>query len=371
MKESVVRDALRRIQDIVAESTGQALKGDAEKQVENLLGSITGGAAAPARDNFSQREVTILLADLRGFTAITAAYPAGVVLELLNRCFVAMSEIIVRHHGTIDKFMGDSIMVIFPGSAEQPGEDVKRALVCAVDMQTSMEWLNRQHKRANMPELFMGIGINTGSVMAGVLGSDVYSAYTVIGQDVNLTSRIEAFSLRGQVLISDSTFQSCKAFARCSEPMEVYVKGQPERVRLRELLGIPALGKEVPRQEVRRSPRVEVRLPFSYQLLEGKIVGPGRFPGVIRDIGYHGVLAEVFDRALAMYTEIKIDLDLPLLAYRAADMYARIVKVVDKGDRYLLGLEFTSMSAEANSKIQLFVQMLIQGNESGSFIGRI
>ena len=369
MKESVVRDALRRIQDIVTESTGQPLKGEAEKQLENLLGSITGGAAAPARDNFSQREVTILLADLRGFTAITAAYPAGVVLELLNRCFVSMSEIIVRHKGTIDKFMGDSIMVIFPGSGD--GEEVRRALVCAVDMQASMEWLNRQHNRANMPELFMGIGINTGSVMAGVLGSDVYSAYTVIGQDVNLTSRIEAFSLRGQILISESSHQSCGDFARTSEPMEVYVKGQSERVRLREVLGIPSLGKEVPRQEVRRSPRVEVRLPFSYQLLEGKIVGPGRFPGVIRDIGYHGVLAEVFDRGLAMYTEIKIDLDLPLLAYRAADMYARIVKVVDKGDRYLLGLEFTSVTAEANSKIQLFVQMLIQGNESGSFIGRV
>jgi adenylate cyclase len=371
MKESVIRDALRRIQDIVTESTGQPLKGEAEKQLENLLGSITGGAAEHARDNFSQRDVTILLADLRGFTAITAAYPAGVVLELLNRCFVSMSEIIVRHHGTIDKFMGDSIMVIFPGSPEAPGEDVKRALVCAVDMQTSMEWLNRQHKRSNMPELFMGIGVNTGKVMAGVLGSDVYSAYTVIGQDVNLTSRIEAFSLRGQVLISDSSYQSCKDFARTSEPMEVYVKGQSDRVRLREVLGIPSLGKEVPRQEVRRSPRVEVRLPFSYQLLEGKIVGPGRFPGVIRDIGYHGVLAEVFDRGLAMYTEIKLDLDLPLLAYRATDMYARIVKVVDKGDRYLLGLEFTSVTAEANSKIQLFVQMLIQGNESGSFIGRV
>jgi adenylate cyclase len=343
MKEPVIRDALRRIEDTIAESTGQPLT----------------------------RDVTILLADLRGFTAITAAYPAGVVLELLNRCFASMSEIIVRHHGTIDKFMVDSIMVIFPGTPGMPGEDVKRALVCALDMQTSMEWLNRQHKRSNMPELFMGIGINTGSVMAGVLGSDVYSAYTVIGQDVNLTSRIEAFSLRGQVLISDSSYQSCKDFAQTSEPMEVYVKGQSERVRLREVLGIPSLGKEVPRQEVRRSPRVEVRLPFSYQLLEGKIVGPGRFPGVIRDIGYHGVLAEVFDRGLAMYTEIKLDLDLPLLAYRASDMYARIVKVLDKGDRYLLGLEFTSLTAETNSKIQLFVQMLIQGNESGSFMGRI
>ena len=90
------------------------LSAEAEKQLEALLERIAGTAEpGPAGDNFSERDVTILLADLRGFTAITANHPAGVVLELLNRCFVDMSEIIVRHHGTIDKFMGDSIMVLF------------------------------------------------------------------------------------------------------------------------------------------------------------------------------------------------------------------------------------------------------------------
>ena len=285
------------------------------------------------------------------------------VLELLNRCFVDMSEIIVRHHGTIDKFMGDSIMVIFFGNPASPGQDVRRALACAVDMQLGMDSLNKRHRSARLPELFMGIGINTGRVMAGLLGSDLYSAYTVIGEDVNLASRIEAFSLRGQVLISDGTFDLCDGYAETGEPMEVFVKGRSERVRVRELLGIPSLGKEVPRQEVRRSPRVEVRLPFSFQLLQDKIVVPERLHAAILDIGYHGVLAEVVDRDVPLHTELKLDIELPLVGFRASEIYAKVVKVIPKGERKLLGLEFTSVDAEANGKIQLFVQMLIQGSD--------
>jgi len=363
MKESLVRDALRRIQDIVAESTGEPLTAGAEKRLESLLRAVMGEAQPEsAGENFSERNVTMLFADLRGFTAITANYPAGVVLDLLNRCFVTMSEIIVRHRGTIDKFMGDSIMVIFSGGA--PGEDVRRALLCAVDMQVGMAWLNR-NKKGGVPELFMGIGINTGKVMAGVLGSELYSAYTVIGEDVNLTSRIEAFSLRGQVLISDATFALCGEFARTGEPVEVFVKGRPERVRVREVLGIPSVDKEVPRQEVRRSPRVEVSLPFSYQMVEEKIVLSDTASGLIRDIGYHGILAEL-DEELDLLAEVKLEIELPLLSFRAKDVYARVVKVVRKRDRHLVGLEFTSLSAEANSQIQLFVQMLIQGGEAGA-----
>ena len=337
----------------------------AEHQLETLLERLIGThEPGPAGENFSEREVTILLADLRGFTAITATQPAGVVLELLNRCFVEMSEIIVRHQGTIDKFMGDSIMVIFFGRKSAPGEDVRRALACAVDMQLGMERLNQRHRSSKLPELFMGIGVNTGRVMAGLLGSDLYSAYTVIGEEVNLASRIEAFSLRGQVLMSEGTYQMCGGFAQGGEPMEVFVKGRSERVRVRELLGIPSLRKEVPRQEVRRSPRVEVRLPFHYQLLQDKIVLPERLPAAILDIGYHGVLVDVGTRDLPLHAELKLDIELPLVGYRACELYAKVVKAVPRGGRTLLGLEFTSVDAEANGKIQLFVQMLIQGNDS-------
>src|SRR6185369_435092 len=150
---------------------------------------------------FSQRELTVLFGDLRGFSALAAACPGAQLVRLLNRCFGAMVEIVDRHYGTIDKFMGDAIMVIFPGDPAAPRDHARRALLCAVEMQLAMHELRQQHQGENVPAMFMGIGISTGSVMAGLIGSDAYRAYTVIGEEVNLAARIESFSLRGQVLM--------------------------------------------------------------------------------------------------------------------------------------------------------------------------
>ena len=361
-----IRDVVRRVQDIVADATGQRLEGDAEEQLVALLGDLGEGTWPPngsAQERFSHRDVTILLADLRGFMALTASQPAGAVLELLNRCFGRMSEIIVGHHGVIDKFMGDSIMAIFAGGPGVRGEDARRALECAVDMQVALEALNKERKGSKLPPLYLGIGVNTGRVLAGLVGSELYSAYTVIGEEVNLTSRIESFSLRGQVLISQSTYAACGAFASTGEPMDVYVKGKSERVRVRELLAIPSLGKTLPRQEIRRSPRVAVTLPFGFRRVQNKIVKPAPLRGRILDIGYYGVLAEVAEE-LPLRTELALELELSLVEHRARGIYARVVKASPAGARWQVGLEFTSISPESNSKLQLFVQMLIQGHES-------
>lgn len=364
MNEASVRDTLRRIQNIIAQETGSPLRGEGEKKLENVLNSaiVESPANASPDKGFLTREVTILLADLRGFTSISANYPAGVVMDLLNRCLARMSEIIFRHHGTIDKFMGDSIMVLF-GASGAHEDDVQRALACAVDMQLAMDELNQKHKGMGMPELYLGIGINTGNVMAGLIGSDLYSEYTVIGDNVNLASRIEAFSLRGQVLISPSTFGRCRDFVLTGDPVEVHVKGKANPVSLREVLGIPSLGKEVPRKEVRRSPRVDVRIPFTYQLIANGIVVPEPYQGTILDIGYYGVLAEL-DRELDIYSEVKLDLDLPLVGFNASDIYAKIVKAQKRAGGYLCGIEFTSVGIESKTNIQLFVQLLIQGIEN-------
>jgi adenylate cyclase len=363
MNETVVRDALLRIQDIISKETGAPLQGSAVKRLENVLRHMPSHPAeVPSGAGFLTREITILLADLRGFTSLTAAYPAGTVLELLNRCLGKMSEIIFRHQGTIDKFMGDAILVLF-GAADSGEDDVRRALACAVEMQIAMDELNRRHEEPGIPDLYLGIGINSGTVTAGLIGSDLYSEYTVIGDNVNLASRIEAFCLRGQVLISASTFERCRGFVATGEPMDVHVKGKSSPVSLREVLAIPSLGQQVPRQEVRRSPRVEVKLPFSYQLVENKIVIPEMHHGMVFDIGYHGVLAEL-DQRLPAHSEIKLDLDLPLVDHKLTNLYAKVVSTKQSGERRLSGIEFTSVSADCNMKLQLFVQLLIQGSEN-------
>jgi adenylate cyclase len=293
------------------------------------------------------KTATILFADLRGFTALTAGNPPQLVFDLLNRCFVRMSEVIVAHGGTIDKFMGDAIMVVF--------SDAGRAVACAVEMQLAMDTLNREHRKTGLPELYMGIGINTGTVLAGRIGSELYSALTVIGEEVNVAARIEAFCLRGQILVSEATFALCRELST-GKPVELFVKGSESGVTVHEVLGTP--GKTVPRQERRRSPRVDVRLPFFYQHLASGVVSPQRAKGTILDIGYYGVRA-VVEREIGLYSELKLELDLPLVDYKASDTYGRIVNSKPDAGRHCVGIEFTTLSPEASRRIQHLVQMLM------------
>jgi len=362
MKDPALHDALRQIEDILAEETGAGLPANARARLERVLHGALGRPAGVPRPDDLSHEVTILLADLRGFSGISSNYPGATVLALLNRCFGAMSEIIFQHHGCIDKFMGDAMMVLFP--SDQDGEDgALRAVSCAVDMQLAMEGVNAVNKGQGLPELYFGIGINTGRVISALLGSDLYSEYTVIGDEVNLASRIESFSLRGQVLISESTWGRCKGFVHTGDPMDAFVKGRSKLVALREVLGIPSLGKTVPRHEQRRSARVQVRLPFIYRMVVNQVVIPEPREGRILDIGYHGILAEV-PLAHSAFSEMMIDFELPLVGERMADIYGRVVKVMPDGERTRIGVEFTSMRPEQKAAIQLFVQLLIQGSEA-------
>jgi len=354
-------DALRLIQDVVIQAKGSGLDQEAMRRVEAALSRLAANQGhAPLDSGFSQRDATVLFADLRGFSAISSAYPADIVLPVLGRCFALMTDIVLRHYGTIDKFMGDGLMVVFHGEQSSPRDHAQRALLCAVEMQIAMNELRQRHRDDRLPEIFIGIGINSGRVMAGLIGSDAYRAFTVIGEQVNLAARIEAFSLRGQVLMSEATYGHCPNFVTVGEPIEVHVKGKSEPARIREVLGIPELGKVVPRQELRKSPRVPIELDLEYWAVAGKFVDGGVKRGRIRDLGYHGLLAETADR-LPLYSEIRLAFDLPGLGFRAAHIYARVVSHRGDGARHLAGVEFTSVDAETSRNIELFIQMCLQG----------
>lgn len=299
----------------------------------------------------------MLFADLRGFSAITAAYSAYVVLGVLNRCFGRLAELIVRHGGEVDKFIGDGMMAVF--YADGMPDHARRAALCAVEMQVVMGELRELHRRDDLPEVYLGIGISSGTVMTGVIGSNAYRAHTIVGEDVNLASRLEALSLRGQVLVSEATYVLCADFVEAAAPAEVYVKGRPQAVRIHEVLGIPSMDKRVPRGDLRRSPRVPVTLGLQYFIMDGKKVSEGPLHGEVRDLGYHGMLADV-ERPFAQYSELKLVFELPFLAFRVTELYARVRSTRERGGRYLCGLEFTSMSAEAEKRIRLFVQMQAQ-----------
>ncbi len=332
---------------------------DADREIElrnNLTKRLT--EASQTHETAETKKVTILLSDLRGFTAMAAQYSAVEMIAALNRYFSRMSEIIIEHGGTIDKFMGDSIMVLF-GAPKSREDDLNRAILCAIRMQRAMNEINIINKQFSMPPLFMGIGINTGKVVAGKLGCALHSEYTVIGDEVNLTSRIEAHTLRGQVLISEASYQEAHRYIEIGQINEVHVKGKREPVKLYELLSIKG-DKElsVPRVEVRKSPRVEVWMPFEFQCVSGKTVSRQILQGEIIDIAYNGIAA-IVPVPLPLLSEIKITLPLTLSGNKDSDIYAKVLNSSKIDHHYKINLEFTSIDEISQATIKDYISRFI------------
>jgi adenylate cyclase len=181
------------------------------------------------------REATILMSDIRQFSTICERLPADDVMKMLNHYLGVMSEIIMGHQGTIDEFIGDAILAIF-GAPVSRADDAVRAVQCALDMQQAMHGINRDNRNAGLPEISMGIGVNTGAVIAGNIGSERRSKYGVVGHHVNLTARIESRTAGGEVLISSSTLDKLDDSFKVGSREEVQVKGIKEAVSIYQLL---------------------------------------------------------------------------------------------------------------------------------------
>lgn len=337
----------------------QAMTAGARREVliQNIRTAID--QAVPGSRLSENRRVTVLLSDLRGFTATSERYSALVMVAALNRYLEKMSEIILRHGGTIDKFMGDAIMVLF-GAPEVMDNDVESALRCAIEMQATMADINADNSRLNMAPLYMGIGLNTGDVVVGHLGSHYHSEYTVIGDEVNLASRIEAHSLRGQILLSEKVYQQAQDFIEIGNINEVMVKGKKSAVRMYELLAIrKAPLARVPKSDIRSGPRVEVDMPLTFQILEGKTVLLQKISGRIVDISYGGMYIHSAVE-LPQFSDIKMALALSLLVQDQADVYGKVLRVTPAADGFEYRIEFTSIEPAAQQALKEFVDRLVE-----------
>jgi adenylate cyclase len=148
--------------------------------------------------------ITVLFADIRGFTAFAEKENPEKVVGLLNRYFSAMSEIIFAHGGTLDKYIGDGLMAIFGAPTATP-EDAKNALKTAVTMQKRVQVLNQELAVEGFKSVNVGIGLHTGEATIGYIGSEQRSEYTAIGDTVNIAARLEANAGSGQILASEAT----------------------------------------------------------------------------------------------------------------------------------------------------------------------
>lgn len=183
-----------------------------------------------------RREITILMADLRGFSTFAADRDAGEVMVLVNNFLSEMAEVIMAHGGTIDEFIGDAILALF--GAPRPLDDhAGQAVRCALEMQRAMARVNERNRAAGLPEVATGIGINTGEVIVGNIGSERRAKYGVVGSHVNLASRIESVTTGGEVLISDRTRQLCGDGLEVAESRQVKLKGYDREVRIHRVGG--------------------------------------------------------------------------------------------------------------------------------------
>jgi len=314
--------------------------------------------ARPGGGVSESRRVTILLSDLRGYTATAERYPALVMVEALNRYLEKMSEIILRHGGIIDKFMGDAIMALF-GAPKPMDNDVEAALRCAVEMQAAMEEVNRTNQMIDMAPLYMGIGINTGEVVVGQLGSHYHSEYTVIGDEVNLTSRLEAHCLRGQILLSEKAYTLAQDYIEIGQVSDVHVKGKKSQVRMYELKAITRPERmAVPPGDVRRGPRVEVDMPVDFQLVHGKSVRPERLLGQVVDISYGGMYMRS-PAFLPAFSDIKLMLAVSPLAQDLLEMYGKVLRVNAHREGYEYHIEFTAIDVRAQQVLKEWVDDIV------------
>lgn len=182
----------------------------------------------------NRREVTVLFADIRGFTPYTEQHEAEEVVETLNQYFTAMNEVIFERGGTIDKYMGDAIMVFFGDPMPMPNHCLE-AVLTALEMEKRMEALRTEWGDQGFSQ---GIGINTGEVVVGWMGSPSKKEYTVIGNTVNTAFRIESVAGAGQVLISESTYQKVKEFVQVRQLEPVRLKGIKELQTLYQVMGV-------------------------------------------------------------------------------------------------------------------------------------
>lgn len=228
----------------LATSVNNMARGLAEKEkVRDLLGKVVSHEIAEELLSKTialggeEKIVTVLFADIKGFTSLCENTPPEAVLTLLNSYLSEITAVIERHQGVVDKYTGDSVMALF-GAPLSRGNDAQNAVRTALAMQEAMTALNARNRAAGLAEVEAGIGVHTGLVVAGNLGSQNRLNYTVIGDSVNLSARLEGLTRKYHVanIVSETTRQSAPGFVYRELDL-VRVAGKREPVRIYEVIG--------------------------------------------------------------------------------------------------------------------------------------
>jgi len=328
-----LRRSLARAHELVRRAFGRYVSEEVATSIlESPEGLELGG---------EEREVTILMSDLRGFTALAARLTPHQVIEFLNLYLEAMVEVISHYQGTIDEIIGDAILVIF-GAPVASGDHAAKAVACGLAMQLAMTDVNRRLAEKGVAELEMGIGINTGSVIVGNIGSVRRTKYAAVGSNVNLAGRIESFTTGGQLLISETTRDAIKAPLRIDAQFQVEPKGATRSLQLFEIGGIgEPFGLALPARTEALRPLAQP-LAISFTVLEEKFLGRTVHAGRLAAVSASdaGIASE---QALAPLSNLKIDVEAVAQANPSGEIYAKVIGAAASGQTRI---RFTSVSPD-------------------------
>jgi adenylate cyclase len=253
-----------------------------------------------------KRKVTMIMTDLRGFTSLSERLAPERVVAMLNRYLTTMVSVIKQYHGTVDDFIGDAIFVLF-GAPIWREDDAQRAVACAVAMQLAMASVNEQNRQEDLPEIEMGIGVHTGQVVVGNIGSPERMKYDVIGSQVNLTSRIQSYTTGGQILISETTRQEVGRILKLGKQMEVKAKGIEQPVTLFEVLGIGGSHKLLLPNTAEDLVPLAARIPLRYEIVDASHLNGEVYNGTLTKLSRKEAEAHL-DHPVPNLTNIKMHL---------------------------------------------------------------
>jgi adenylate cyclase len=307
---------------------------------------------------YQVREVTILFAEIQNFAVVFETLSSPVIIEIVNRYIAMISELIVsKFHGSVNKILSNSIMASFETPIEQP-DTLLAALTCAIEMQMAMEEINETNRSLHLPLLHIGIGINSGTVIAGQFGSPLYNEYTFIGNAINIAAHCKNGSLRGQILISEASYQRVKQQIETGVALPVLMKETKKSIYLYPLYAVKQPSYlALPKVKTRQSPRVLVNVPIRYQCVEESRLNSEFYDGEIIDISYGGMFACVAHPP-KLYSEIKFCLPLSLWHEKYRDVYAKVLTLSKEEGKFYVGTVFMHLDEDTQFAIKQVVDII-------------
>jgi len=290
------------------------------------------------------REITMIMSDIRGFTALIANMQPQQVIFFLNRYLGKMVEIIQDHGGIVDEIMRDGIFAFF-GAPEPLLDHPARAVACALQMQSVMEEINALNEADGFPSIEMGIAVHTGTVVVANIGSEKRTKYGAVGSDVNLTGRMESYAVGGQVLISRSTYERIRQILEVADVLEIQMKGVAQTSVLYDVIGISKpYNIRLPVKKDDLIPlrnKVEVRL---YTLARKAVDGTGLEASITHFSPKRVTIRSAYP--VNQWEEVKIQILDDSLAPIPGESYAKVISVkpVEGGCECLM--RFTSLAPE-------------------------